>query len=88
MSTCPKCHRPFNEGNSPNAEECNGTDDDDGLCEAYAKLYAVEQRAERLEEALKCVDLNIVEFEPGTNALAKFTLEEVRLIRSALGGTK
>lgn len=36
--TCPKCLRPFNEGNSPNAEECNGTDDDEGLCEAYAKV--------------------------------------------------
>ncbi len=38
-STCPKCRRPFNEGNSPNAEECNGPDDDEGLCEAYAKVY-------------------------------------------------
>lgn len=51
MSTCPRCHRPFNEGNSPNAEECNGTDDD-GLCEAYAKTHAAEQRAERAEAAL------------------------------------
>jgi hypothetical protein len=52
MSICPKCHRPFNEGNSPNAEECNGTDDDDGLCEAYTKIHAAEQRVERARQAV------------------------------------
>jgi len=43
MSDCPKCKRPFSEGNSPNAYECNGTDDDEGLCEAYAKNAALRQ---------------------------------------------
>ncbi len=55
MSTagaCPKCHRPFNEGNSPNAEECNGTDDDEGLCEAYAKVAAL--RAQLPEGMQNC----------------------------------
>ena len=48
MSDCPKCLRPFNDGNSPNAEECNETDDDDGICEAYAKVAALRADAARL----------------------------------------
>lgn len=43
MSTCPKCHRPTNEGNSPNAAECHETDDDEGVCEAYAKVAALRE---------------------------------------------
>lgn len=41
MSLCPKCHRPRNLGNSPNSEECGETDDDEGICEAYAKIFAL-----------------------------------------------
>ena len=43
---CPKCHRPLNEGNSPNSDECTETDDDEGVCEAYAKLAACASIAE------------------------------------------
>ncbi len=50
MNQCPKCLRPFNEGNSPNAEECNGTDDDEGLCEAYAKVAELRAETERFQE--------------------------------------
>lgn len=39
MPNCPKCHRPENEGNSPNRYECTETDDEDGLCEAYAEIH-------------------------------------------------
>ena len=46
MPTCPKCHRPLNEGNSPNLEECHaGDDDEDRQCELSAKIW-------RLKEAL------------------------------------
>jgi hypothetical protein len=38
---CPKCKRPMNQGNSPNAEECNETDDDEGVCEAYARIASL-----------------------------------------------
>lgn len=38
MKTCPKCKRPCNMGNSPNEQECTETDDDEGVCAAYAKL--------------------------------------------------
>lgn len=42
MSNCPKCHRPLNEGNSPNFEECHGGDlDDDGQCELSAIIYGL-----------------------------------------------
>ena len=51
--TCPKCHRPFNLGNSPNSEECNETDDDEGLCEAYSKLAAVTRERDSLIADLK-----------------------------------
>jgi hypothetical protein len=36
----------MNYGNSPNSGECTETDDDDGLCEAYAKLHDVRKVAE------------------------------------------
>ncbi len=48
MTTCPKCHRPVNEGNSPNAAECHGPDDDEGVCEAYALVH-------ELRDALRSV---------------------------------
>lgn len=35
---CPKCHRQRNLGNSPNEYECHETDDDEGICKAYAKI--------------------------------------------------
>lgn len=50
--TCPKCHRPFNEGNSPNAAECNGTDDDEGVCEAYAKVATLRAALEVVRHVL------------------------------------
>lgn len=34
MKYCELCHRPFNEGNSPNVEEC--TEYGDHACEAFA----------------------------------------------------
>lgn len=43
---CPKCHRPMNEGNSPNSSECTETDDEEGVCEAYAKLASCAGAAE------------------------------------------
>lgn len=49
MTTCDNCHRPMNEGNSPNEYECHDREDDSPtLCEAYAKVH-------RLKEALKAV---------------------------------
>jgi len=48
MSDCPKCKRPFNDGNSPNAAECNGTDDDEGVCEAYSKIAQLEMEVRAL----------------------------------------
>ena len=51
--TCPKCHRPVNEGNSPNSAECHETDDDEGLCEAYAKLHALQDTHSTLLVALE-----------------------------------
>ena len=48
MNICPKCHRPFNEGNSPNSEECNGTDDEEGLCKAYAEVYKLRTELENI----------------------------------------
>lgn len=48
MNTCPKCQRPINEGNSPNAEECHETDDDDGVCEAYAKVAEIRAAAQSI----------------------------------------
>lgn len=44
---CPKCLRPINEGNSPNAEECHETDDDEGVCEAYVKIAALTEERDR-----------------------------------------
>ncbi len=44
--TCPKCQRPINEGNSPNAFECHQTDDDEGVCEAYALVAKVRAAAQ------------------------------------------
>jgi hypothetical protein len=61
MSNCPKCLRPFNEGNSPNEYECNGTDDDEGVCEAYAKLAALKTRIAELELTEKFYKLAIKE---------------------------
>jgi len=53
VTHCPKCKRPRNEGNSPNAEECGETDDDEGVCEAYAKIAALEDDKRKLVEAIK-----------------------------------
>lgn len=61
MSTCPRCHRPINEGNSPNVEECHAgdLDDEDRNCELSATIYALRcdlaaarGEIERLREAL------------------------------------
>lgn len=44
MNTCPKCHRPINEGNSPNLEECHAGDyDDDQQCELSSRIYQLRQ---------------------------------------------
>ena len=51
MSNCPKCHRPINEGNSANRQECTETDDDEGLCEAYALVAAQQAYIDYLIEA-------------------------------------
>ena len=40
---CPKCHRPMNLGNSPNEYECTETNDENGLCAAYEKIYVLTQ---------------------------------------------
>ncbi len=56
---CPKCFRTMNEGNSPNDQECTETDDEEGLCEAYAKIYLLtkacaeqERQLAKMKEAL------------------------------------
>jgi len=48
MPNCPKCHRPVNEGNSPNGAECHETDGEDGVCEAYAKVHQLREALEVL----------------------------------------
>lgn len=50
---CPKCHRPVNEGNSPNAAECHETDGDDGVCEAYAKVHELREALESAKEQME-----------------------------------
>jgi hypothetical protein len=45
---CPKCHRPMNIGNSPNSEECTETDDEEGVCEAYAALAEERENVDRI----------------------------------------
>ncbi len=44
MNICPKCLRPFNEGNSPNLSECHaGDDDEDRQCELSAKIRDLQE---------------------------------------------
>lgn len=50
---CPKCNRPVNLGNSPNTSECTETDDDDGICEAYAQIYTLTEENKKLKEELE-----------------------------------
>jgi len=45
---CPKCLRPMNIGNSPNPQECTETDDDEGLCEAYAEVASLRVSATKM----------------------------------------
>jgi len=56
---CPRCNRPMNMGNSPNSSECTETDDDDGLCEAYAKIWMLTKERDgaraRIEELNKMI---------------------------------
>ena len=53
MSKCPKCKRPINDGNSPNEFECTEPDDDEGVCEAYAKIAALRTRLAESEASLE-----------------------------------
>lgn len=55
MNNCPKCNRPFNEGNSPNSEECNGTDDEEGVCQAYAKIHILLTELEDIRTSAHCI---------------------------------
>lgn len=48
---CPNCHRPVNEGNSPNKHECHETNDDEGVCDAYALIHAQSEYIKYLTEA-------------------------------------
>lgn len=50
---CPKCHRPMNEGNSPNQYECTETDDDEGLCETYSIIFALTREYREVLNALE-----------------------------------
>lgn len=49
---CPKCHRPMNEGNSPNSAECHGPDDEEGLCESYSKIYELQMELNRIKDGI------------------------------------
>ena len=49
---CPKCNRPVNIGNSPNSNECTETDDDAGLCEAYAQIHRLTLDNSQSQKAL------------------------------------
>jgi len=92
MSTCPKCHRPFNEGNSPNAQECNETDDDEGLCEAYAKVHQLHaQHAEtvRLLEKLQDLLNAMPDSRTGTDCdIWKLWTDACNLVRDHLANLK
>lgn len=48
---CPKCHRPMNEGNSPNDGECTETDDDEGLCRAFSVIYHLQGKLDGVRKA-------------------------------------
>jgi len=60
---CPKCKRPVNIGNSPNSYECTETDDDEGLCEAYAEIHRLTTELKQSRRALEAM-LTIVSNEP------------------------
>lgn len=47
---CPKCGRPVNEGNSPNKYECTETDDENGVCEAYAEIAILKKKNAALKK--------------------------------------
>ncbi len=54
MNTCPKCLRPFNEGNSPNLSECHaGDDDEDRQCELSAKIASLTTKNNKIQENCK-----------------------------------
>lgn len=53
MNNCLKCGRPMNEGNSPNKSECTETDDDEGVCAAWAEVARRSWEVERLNEEVE-----------------------------------
>lgn len=58
---CPKCNRPVNLGNSPNTSECTETDDDDGICEAYAQIYTLTEENKKLKEEIETTKRHWIE---------------------------
>ena len=50
---CPKSNRPVNIGNSPNSNECTETDDDEGLCEAYAEIHRLTNNLLQAQKVFK-----------------------------------
>lgn len=80
---CPKCLRPFNEGNSPNAEECNQEDDEEGLCAAYAKIARLKTTLEDISTTAHCIALAGPRHTPTLeDAWAKFLLIDVKASRA------
>lgn len=54
MTTCPRCHRPLNEGNSPNLEECHaGDSDDDQQCELSAKIWRLKSHLNHAADTIR-----------------------------------
>ena len=92
---CPKCKRPKNLGNSPNKDECTETDDEEGVCEAYAAVAIEREMREaqdRAYERLKMSNagsqtslLNAVELLQQQLLQAQSVIAELKAVRVGEG---